>query len=98
MYDAFTTALLFLVLIPGVVITLPPGASTLTAALVHAVVFFAILVYFSSMIPWWGIWIAAAVVGGIVGSTLGSKKFDSMTMRRVLAVVLLFAGVKLIFV
>ena len=44
------------------------------------------------------IWIAAAVVGGLIGSTLGSKKFDSITLRRVLAVVLLFAGVKLIFV
>ena len=44
------------------------------------------------------IWIAAAVVGGVIGSTLGSKRFDSMTLRRVLAVVLLFAGVKLIFV
>lgn len=44
------------------------------------------------------IWIAAAVVGGLIGSTLGSKKFDSMTMRRVLAAVLLFAGVKLIIV
>ncbi len=44
------------------------------------------------------IWIAAAVVGGFIGSTLGSKKFDSMTLRRVLAVVLLFAGVKLILV
>ena len=44
------------------------------------------------------IWIAAAVVGGFIGSTLGSKKFDSITLRRVLAVVLLFAGVKLIFV
>lgn len=43
-------------------------------------------------------WIAAAVVGGIVGSTLGAKKFDSLMLRRVLAVVLLFAGVKLIFV
>jgi uncharacterized membrane protein YfcA len=44
------------------------------------------------------IWIAAAVAGGLVGSTLGSKRFDSITLRRVLAVVLLFAGVKLIFV
>ena len=44
------------------------------------------------------IWIAAAVIGGLIGSTLGSKKFDSMTLRRVLAVVLLFAGVKLILV
>ena len=44
------------------------------------------------------IWIAAAVVGGLIGSTLGAKKFDSMTLRRVLAVVLLFAGIKLIIV
>ena len=44
------------------------------------------------------IWIAAAVVGGVIGSTLGSKRFDSLTLRRVLAAVLLFAGVKLIFV
>lgn len=44
------------------------------------------------------VWIAAAVVGGLLGSTLGAKRFDSLTLRRVLAVVLLFAGVKLIFV
>ena len=44
------------------------------------------------------IWIAAAVIGGFIGSTLGSKKFDSITLRRVLAVVLLVAGVKLILV
>src|SRR6476620_1245616 len=44
------------------------------------------------------LWVAAAVVGGIVGSTLGSKRFDSLTLRRVLALVLIFAGTKLIFV
>jgi len=43
-------------------------------------------------------WIAAAVAGGIIGSTLGSKRFDSLTLRRVLALVLVFAGIKLIFV
>jgi len=43
-------------------------------------------------------WIGAAVVGGLVGSTLGSKKFDSLMLRRVLAFVLAFAGFKLIFV
>lgn len=43
-------------------------------------------------------WIAAAIVGGIIGSTLGAKRFDSITLRRVLAAVLLFAGVKLILV
>jgi uncharacterized membrane protein YfcA len=42
------------------------------------------------------LWIAAAVIGGIVGSTLGAKRFNSMTLRRVLATVLLFAAVKLI--
>jgi len=43
-------------------------------------------------------WIGAAVIGGLIGSTLGSKKFNSLTLRRVLAVVLLFAGVKMILV
>lgn len=43
-------------------------------------------------------WIGVAVVGGLIGSTLGSKRLTSMTLRRVLAVVLLFAGIKLILV
>jgi uncharacterized membrane protein YfcA len=42
--------------------------------------------------------IAAAVAGGVIGSLLGSRKFDSLMLRRVLAAVLLFASVKLIFV
>ena len=44
------------------------------------------------------IWIAAAVIGGVIGSTLGAKRFDSLTLRRVLALVLVFAGVKLMLV
>lgn len=44
------------------------------------------------------VWIAAAVAGGFIGSSLGSRRFDSLTLRRLLAVVLLFAGAKLIFV
>ena len=43
-------------------------------------------------------WIVAAVAGGIIGSTLGSRRFNSLTLRRVLALVLVFAGIKLIFV
>lgn len=43
-------------------------------------------------------WIGGAVAGGIIGSTLGSRKFNSLTLRRVLALVLVFAGIKLIFV
>lgn len=44
------------------------------------------------------VWILAAVIGGIIGATLGSQKFNSLILRRVLAIVLLFAGVKLILV
>ena len=43
------------------------------------------------------VWITAAIVGGIIGSTLGSQKFNSITLRRVLAFGLLIAGLKLIF-
>lgn len=44
------------------------------------------------------LWVGAAIVGGIIGSTLGSKYFNSILLRRVLAVGLLIAGLKLIFV
>jgi len=43
------------------------------------------------------VWISAAILGGIIGATLGSYRFDSLTLRRVLAVGLLLAGAKLIF-
>jgi uncharacterized membrane protein YfcA len=42
-------------------------------------------------------WIGAAVIGGIIGSTLGSFRFNWLTLRRVLAIGLLLAGAKLIF-
>lgn len=42
-------------------------------------------------------WIIAAVLGGVIGSTLGSQYFNTLILRRVLAVVLVIAGVKLIF-
>lgn len=45
-----------------------------------------------------GIWIIIAVIGGIIGSTLGSKYFNSIALRRALAVVLLVAGVKLLLI
>lgn len=44
------------------------------------------------------VWIIVAVIGGIIGSTLGSQRFDSLTMRRVLAGVLIVAGTKLFLV
>jgi uncharacterized membrane protein YfcA len=39
---------------------------------------------------------AAAIAGGSVGSYLGSHRFDARTIKRLLAVVLLIAGAKLI--
>lgn len=42
-------------------------------------------------------WIVAAIAGGIIGSTMGSYRFNSLTLRRILACGLLIAGVKLIF-
>jgi uncharacterized membrane protein YfcA len=47
-----------------------------------------------SSVAWW---IIAAIIGGIIGSTLGSYRFNSITLRRVLAFGLLIAGLKLIF-
>jgi hypothetical protein len=54
MYDILTTAYLFFLLCPGVLLTL--GASPLMAAAIHAVVFFVILQYLSLYVPWWAVW------------------------------------------
>ncbi len=43
------------------------------------------------------IWATAAVVGGFIGSEFGSKRFGSNTLKRLLAVVLVIAGIKIIF-
>ena len=40
---------------------------------------------------------AAAIAGGSAGAYLGSHRFDATTIKRLLAVVLLIAGTKLIF-
>ncbi len=41
-------------------------------------------------------WAFAAVLGGIIGSSLGSRRFVNATLYRLLAVVLVIAGAKLI--
>jgi uncharacterized membrane protein YfcA len=41
--------------------------------------------------------VVAAVIGGTAGSYLGSRRFDHTTIKRFLAVVLLIAGLKLVF-
>jgi len=44
------------------------------------------------------LWAIAAVLGGIIGSNLGSRQFVNATLYRLLAVVLVIAGTKLMFV
>ena len=46
-------------------------------------------------VPLW-LWAAAAAVGGLVGSEFGSRWLGNRTLRRLLAVVLVIAGLKLI--
>jgi uncharacterized protein len=41
-------------------------------------------------------WAPAALVGGLIGAELGSRRLPPMTMRRLLAVVLVVAGVKML--
>lgn len=41
--------------------------------------------------------VAAAVVGGSAGSYLGSRRYDPVVIKRLLAVVLVIAGTKLVF-
>lgn len=42
------------------------------------------------------LWAAAAAVGGILGAGLGSRRLPSLALRRLLAVVLVVAGAKLL--
>ncbi len=42
-------------------------------------------------------WMPAAVIGGVIGSTWGSRHLGGTTLKRLLAIVLAIAGVKLMF-
>ncbi len=44
-------------------------------------------------IVWWA---PAALLGGIIGAELGSRRLEPLTMRRLLSVVLVVAGVKML--
>ena len=46
-------------------------------------------------LPWWA---AAAGIGGIIGSECGSRRLGNSAIRKVLATVLIIAGLKLILV
>ncbi len=51
----------------------------------------------SQLHPAIGLFFVASMLGGSIGSYLGSRKFSAMWIKRLLAVVLSIAGLKLIF-
>ena len=76
MYDLATSAVLFVLLTPGVLLTLPPSGGIMSAV-VHAVVFYVVQAFLSSFVPWWGIWVAGVVV---VGGKLWAARSASTPM------------------
>lgn len=42
-------------------------------------------------------WVCAVIAGGLIGSWLGARKLDLTMLRRALAIVLLIAGLKMVF-
>lgn len=65
MYDLLTTAMLFVLLTPGVLLSLPNSAhGDILTALVHALVFWVVLRFLSGYVPWWGVWIIGL---GLIG-------------------------------
>ena len=65
--------------------------------LVNSIAGFAGIVVASAAIPTpIPLWAVAAVVGGFVGAELGSRRLANPTIRRMLALVLLIAGLKMI--
>lgn len=71
MYDLFTSAILFFLLAPGTLVTLPPGVSPYISALTHAVVFYLVQTYLPTYVPNWGIWIIGVVV--VLARAYGSR-------------------------
>ncbi len=41
-------------------------------------------------------WVAAVILGGLLGSVYGSRKLANPTIRKILAVILVFAGLKML--
>jgi ABC-type uncharacterized transport system permease subunit len=65
MYDLLTSAMVFVLLTPGLLLSLPSSThGDPITALVHAIVFWIVLRYISGYIPWWTIWVAAIATVG----------------------------------
>jgi hypothetical protein len=78
MYDLLTTALLFILLTPGVLLNIPSSNhGDILTALVHAIVFWVVLRFLTAYIPWWVIWIAGL---GTIGYKFSSGSRESGLM------------------
>jgi hypothetical protein len=64
MYDLLTSTLLFVLLVPGFALTLPPSGG-LTAVIVHAIVFYVVQAFLPQYVPSWGIWIVVVALVAI---------------------------------
>ena len=78
MYDLLTTALLFVLLTPGVLLNIPSSThGDIVTALVHAVVFWVVLRFLTAYIPWWMVWLAGL---GVIGYKFSSGSRESGLM------------------
>jgi hypothetical protein len=74
MYDLITTALLFVLLTPGVLLSLPSSNhGDILTALVHALVFWVVLRFLTAYIPWWMVWAAGVAAIGYKFSSGGGN-------------------------
>ena len=65
MYDLLTTSMLFMLLTPGVLLSLPSSAhGDIMTAVIHAIVFWVVLRFLSGYVPWWAVWIVGL---GLIG-------------------------------
>lgn len=62
MYSALTSAILFVALVPGVIVSIGSG---ITAAVIHGAVFYAIQQFVSQYVPWWILWAIVIVAVGL---------------------------------
>ena len=60
MYDLLTTALVFVLLTPGVLLSIPSSThGDILSAFLHALVFWIVLRFLSNFVSWWVIWLVA---------------------------------------
>jgi uncharacterized membrane protein YgdD (TMEM256/DUF423 family) len=62
MYSALTSAILFVALVPGVILSVGSG---ITAAVIHGVVFYVVQQFLFQYVPWWILWAVVIIAVGL---------------------------------